>query len=139
MNRRGEWGQNLPPKLCIEDATAEQTGQKRKYRRGNLAKKDSEANKITRKGDEELDEKDTQKTNPVYLEIPNEKDEEAPAPKKRKKTPKWESKIEQVPMRSVQLSVKEIMRLMKLGPAKKQNGVTENNSNTSCPDVTDIM
>ena len=110
LNRRGEWGQNLPPKLTIdgEDGDYEGKGQKdsRKKKRGEGA-----AGTVTSKGDDNGGGEGgrPQSQNPMVQVV-----QEAPIRKKRRLGPA--PTIE--PPKSRSLSIKEM--LLKMAPNNAQ-------------------
>ena len=115
LNRRGEWGQNFPPKFTLEGNLDSQDGQKRKSDQKQVRMKPQEE-ESQRQG-QAIDDLG-QGASQASAQVKGQEEDEVPGPpqKRRKVPPKCgkQVKIFCPPIRSKQLSVKEIMAKMKL-------------------------
>ena len=116
LNRRGEWGQNLPPKLTLEGNLDSPDGPKRKSDHKQV-KTRSQSNENQREGQVRNDP--GQESSHATGQVQSQDEDEAtgPPPQKRRKLPLKCGKPANIfcpPIRSKQLTVKEIMAKMKL-------------------------
>ena len=128
LNRRGEWGQNLPPKLSLEENLDPKTGTKRKGFRSMKSVEPIEATEGLKSAETNVqneaevynntkESQDVQKITPTAAQNLEKNAPKSP-PKKRSKTEK-KCPVRVIdappPMRSKSLTVKQIILKMKSG------------------------
>ena len=109
LNRKGEWGQNLPPKITIdgEEDDEEGSGRKRKMTPGSKEKVERKKDGREKEDKEDRDEDDTQEgSKEVGKEVKEDR------PRKKRKVLEGSQNVDNVARKP--LAVKDMMKRMNI-------------------------
>ena len=131
LNRRGEWGHNLPPKLVLEDTPGEMfpaTGHKRKKAKEMVPVESTEGDKVQHNQPECSDASRVPRTT-IYTE-----DGSRPKKPRLEAKTKVDARPKLAPTRAASKSVKEmilIMRQKQIGKAQGSNQMFDGAENSA--------